>query len=86
MCQLQLDELYAVLREVKDGDLSEADAIKRQHDLRRQPFVSLDAAARNRLAHRLLDLALRGDADLLQEFSQARIEHVFVHEKPPAGA
>jgi transposase-like protein len=27
--QLQLDELYAVLREVKDGDLSDDDAIKR---------------------------------------------------------
>jgi hypothetical protein len=27
--QLQLDELYAVLREVKDGDLSEAEAIER---------------------------------------------------------
>jgi IS1 family transposase len=33
--QLQLDELYAVLREVKAGDLSEAEAIKR---LERSPY------------------------------------------------
>jgi transposase-like protein/IS1 family transposase len=33
--QLQLDELYAVLREVKDGDLSDDDAIKR---LERSPY------------------------------------------------
>jgi IS1 family transposase len=33
--QLQLDELYAVLREVRDGDLSDADAIKR---LERSPY------------------------------------------------
>jgi len=33
--QLQLDELYAVLREVKDGNLGEADAIER---LERSPY------------------------------------------------
>jgi IS1 family transposase len=33
--QLQLDELYAVLREVKDGDLSEDEAIRR---LERSPY------------------------------------------------
>jgi hypothetical protein len=33
--QLQLDELYAVLREVKDGDLSEDEAIER---LERSPY------------------------------------------------
>jgi hypothetical protein len=33
--QLQLDDLYAVLREVRDGDLSDADAIKR---LERSPY------------------------------------------------
>ncbi len=33
--QVQLDELYAVLREVKDGDLSEDQAIKR---LERSPY------------------------------------------------
>jgi hypothetical protein len=32
---VQLDELYAVLREVKDGDLSEAEAMKR---LERAPY------------------------------------------------
>ena len=33
--QLQLDELYAVLREIKNGDLSDDDAIKR---LERSPY------------------------------------------------
>ena len=33
--QVQLDELYAVLREVKDGEISEEEAIKR---LERSPY------------------------------------------------
>jgi hypothetical protein len=32
------------------------------------------------VAHGLFDLALRGDADLLEESAQAGIEDVFVHE------
>jgi hypothetical protein len=35
VCQLQLDELYAVLREVTSGELSEAEAIQR---LERSPY------------------------------------------------
>jgi hypothetical protein len=40
--------------------------------------VSLEVAGRERVAHRLLDLALRGDADLLEEFTQAGVEDVLV--------
>jgi IS1 family transposase len=40
--QLQLDELYAVLRDVKDGDLSEDDAIKRLERSRHWVWTAID--------------------------------------------
>src|SRR5262249_33455162 len=43
----------------------EADAAKRQYHLRRQLLAAFQAAARDRLTHRLFNLALRGDSDLL---------------------
>ena len=36
----------------------------------RQLFVALEAAVLDGVAHRLFDLALRGDADLFQKFAQ----------------
>src|SRR5882672_8482821 len=41
--------------------------------------AGVELAARGRLAHRLLDLALRRDADLLEELAHAHVEGVFVH-------
>src|SRR5262245_26772307 len=41
--------------------------------------LALEFSVRQRLPHRLLDLALRGDPDLLEEFAQLHVEHVFVH-------
>ena len=37
----------------------------------RELLVALEPAGGERLAHRFLDLALRGDADLFQELAQA---------------
>src|ERR1700761_1426798 len=59
--------------------MREADAADGQHDFRRQLLVAFEAAGRERIAHRLLDLALRGDADLLQEPAQTAVEDVLVH-------
>src|SRR5437879_2543372 len=59
--------------------MGEADAAEGEDHLGRQFFVALEAAARDRVAHRLLDFALRGDADLLEKSTQAGIENVFVH-------
>src|SRR6202022_233352 len=42
-------------------------------------LVALEAAGFHRVAHRLLDFALRGDADLLEKLAQAGVENVFVH-------
>jgi hypothetical protein len=60
--------------------MREADGADGQDHLGRQLLVTLEAAGRERIAHGLLDLALRADADLLQKFSQARVEQVFIHD------
>src|SRR5262249_36927876 len=44
-----------------------------------QLFVALEAAVRERLPHRLLDLALGGDAESLEKFADADVEGVLVH-------
>src|SRR5258707_15793330 len=59
--------------------MREVDAADGEDDFGRQFFVALEAAGFHRVAHRLLDLALRGDADFLQKFAQAGVEDVFVH-------
>jgi len=42
-------------------------------------LVPAQCSRLHRLAHRLLDLALRGDSDLLQELADLQVEYVFVH-------
>src|ERR1700761_1793348 len=59
--------------------MREADAADGQHDFRRQLLVAFQVAGGERITHRLLDLALRGDADLLQESAQTAVEDVLVH-------
>src|ERR1700758_3646213 len=59
--------------------MRETDAADGQHHFCRQLLMALQAAGRERVAHRLLDLALRGDADLLQESAQTGVEDVLVH-------
>src|ERR1700754_810444 len=59
--------------------VTETDAADGQHHLRRQFLMTLQAAAVDRITHSLLDLALRGDADLLQKSAQAAFEDVLVH-------
>src|ERR1700738_5057074 len=61
----------------------EVDAAEGENHFGRQLLVALEAAARDRVAHRLLDLALRGDADLLQKSTQAGVENDFVHDALP---
>jgi hypothetical protein len=63
--------------------VGQANAVDGQNDLRGQLLVTFQLAACKRIAHRLLDLALRGDADPLEKFAQARIEHVLIHVAPP---
>ena len=48
--QLQLDELYAVLRDVKDGELSEDDAIKRLEHSRHWVWTAIDPESKLLLA------------------------------------
>src|SRR5438132_2371719 len=63
--------------------MAQADAADGEHHFRRQFFVALEAAARDRIAHRFLDLALRSDADLLEEATQAAVEAIFIHDGAP---
>jgi hypothetical protein len=60
--------------------VAEADAAHGEDHFGRQFFMALEAAGLHGVAHRLFDFALRGDADLLEEFAQAGVEDVFVHD------
>src|SRR6202166_1791203 len=62
--------------------MRQADAAEGQNHFGRQLLVALEAAVGHRVAHRLLDLTLRGDADFLEKSAQAGVEDVFVHEGP----
>jgi len=57
----------------------EAEAGDAEHHLRFQRRIVLKRAGSKRLAHRELDLALRGDPHHLQEFAYFHVEGVFVH-------
>jgi hypothetical protein len=48
-----------------------------QHHSGRQLLIALQLSG---LADGFLDLALRGDADLLEKFAQAGVENIFVHD------
>src|SRR5262245_4504652 len=45
----------------------------------RQRLAALESAARHRIAHRLFDLTLRSDAELLEELAHAGIQYLLVH-------
>src|SRR4030088_606371 len=63
------------------GDLvRKIDAADGENHFGRQFFVALETAGSDGVAHRLFDLALRGDADLLEKSAQAGVENVFVHD------
>src|SRR5512146_2358911 len=70
---LQLDG--AVERNVDVGD--------RQAHVRGEAVAVLDRAAFHALRDRALDLALRADADHLQELADAQVERLFVHGASP---
>jgi len=50
VAQLQLDELYAVLRGIKDGEISEADALKRLERARPWVWTAIDPVSKLLLA------------------------------------
>src|ERR1700681_4031764 len=60
--------------------VGKADTADGEHHLRRQLLVALETAGGHCITHRLLDFALRGDADFFQELAQAGVEDVFVHD------
>src|SRR5262245_48641901 len=55
------------------------DPANHDHRLGRQFFIALETALGDRLPHRLLDLALPGDAECLEKLADTRIEAVLVH-------
>src|ERR1700733_3072625 len=56
-------------------------AFDRQRHFGRQCFVSFQPAAGDRFSYRLLDLALRGNADLFEKFAHTDVEYIFVHDR-----
>src|SRR5260221_10301365 len=52
-----------------------------QYDLGLERLAAGDPLGGERVAHRLLDLALTGDADDLKEFADFHVEAVFVHPR-----
>src|SRR6185295_1963008 len=58
-------------------------AAERHHRLGGEFFVALELALGERGAHRLLDLALGRDAQRLEEFADAVVEDVFIHDRLP---
>src|SRR5258708_6375152 len=63
--------------------LVELPAVDRQPALGLQRLVAFELARLDRLPHRLLDFALAGDANDLQELADFHVECVFVHGTPP---
>ena len=61
----------------------EPDGIDRQRHFRSQLLIALEAAGFDGVAYGLLDLALGGDANALEESAQAFVEDVLVHDGPP---
>src|SRR5262249_4498777 len=61
-------------------------AAERHHRLGGQFFMAIKLAFGDRLAHRLLDLALRAHAQRLEEFANAAVENVLLHCPAPLTA
>src|SRR5712692_294699 len=68
----ELDLAVEPYRELDAGDI--------ERDRGREFLVALDRAPRARPGYRLLDLPLGTDPDHLQEFPDAEVEGVFVHD------
>ena len=68
-------EFDAALDGVVEPDLADG-----QHHLCLERLVALDLAGGDRVADGFFDLALRGDADGLEEFAQRGVEDIFLHE------
>src|SRR4051794_2357062 len=58
----------------------ETDAAERGGGLGGKFFVALELAFRQRLAHRLLDFALGGHAQRLEESADTAVKNVLVHD------
>ena len=71
----ELDCAFDIDREIDPAD--------RQCDLGGQRLVALEPSVADGRANRLLDLPLGGNADFLEEFSHAHVEHVFIHDRLP---
>src|SRR4029077_12452407 len=59
----------------------QADAADGEDHFGRQSLIAFELAAADGGPHRLLDLALRGDADLLEKFAHADVQYILVHDR-----
>src|SRR5262249_31942317 len=62
-------------------ELERADG-QRRH--RRELLGTIEAAVGERLPYCLFDLALSGDAELLEKLPDACVQHVLIHGPPPS--
>src|SRR5580692_3805928 len=70
---LQLDGAFDLHRQ--------ADPFDGEDHFGRQGLIAFELAAADGSPHRLLDLALRGDADFLEEFAHADVQYILVHDR-----
>src|SRR6185503_14782699 len=61
-----------------DGDVG-GHALYPQHGPGLEGFIALELAGLERSVYRAFDLALRGDAELLEELADTDVEGLFVH-------
>src|SRR5579875_3745912 len=78
LCRFVIQAALFQLDHAVDG-MVEAGFTDGQVHARLERFVALELAACHGSTNRLLDLALRRDADDLQKLAQGGIENVFVH-------
>ena len=67
-------EVDGAVDRVRQSDVADG-----EHHMRLEARLALELALGGRLADRLLDLALRGDADDLEKLAQRGIQGLFVH-------
>src|SRR5580700_1488996 len=70
---LQLDGAFDLHRQ--------ADPFDREDHFGRQSLIAFEFAAADGGSHRLLDFALRGDADLFEKFAHADVQCILVHDR-----
>ena len=61
------------------------ESLEFQYRSRLDDFGALEPSIGDSIGHRLLDLALRGDAEVLEKLADVHVEGLFIHDRTPLG-